>query len=350
MATPPLLEFESLIAPIPGENPAGDSVPFEVRDKLEKLRIEVNPEDLDPDDPTRAEIKPQKADWPGIVELAQKTLKETSKDLRVAAQLTEALTKIHGFAGVRDGLHLLGLLVDQCWDRVYPAIEDGDVESRAGPFTNIDVPDRGSRFPSTVRAVPIVADAERGFSYWDFKQSQEGKGTVSREDFEKGVQATDLAQCQAASDDLKQALTELEHLTKALDARMGQVAPGMTGLRQSLDDCRTLTEQIVRMKPSDAGQDQPTTAGGQDPTDRGGGAKVPSGNRAGIYRQLAQSAAVLRQLEPHSPIPYLIERAVQLGNLPFPDLIRALVREPNVLAELSREFGLKEPPPPEPTA
>ena len=72
-------------------------------------------------------------------------------------------------------------------------------------------------------------------------------------------------------------------------------------------------------------------------------------NRAEIYRQLEQSANVLRQLEPHSPIPYLIQRAVELGSMPFPQLIRALIREPNILSELNRELGIKEagvPPPP----
>jgi type VI secretion system protein ImpA len=71
---------------------------------------------------------------------------------------------------------------------------------------------------------------------------------------------------------------------------------------------------------------------------------VPAANREAIYAQLKQSAAVLRQLEPHSPIPYLIERAVELGKKPFPELIRALIREPNVLAELNREFGIEEAP------
>jgi predicted component of type VI protein secretion system len=64
-----------------------------------------------------------------------------------------------------------------------------------------------------------------------------------------------------------------------------------------------------------------------------------------VYRQLAQAAEVLQQLEPHSPVPYLIRRAVELGDLPFPDMIRKLIREATVLAELDRELGIiKEQP------
>jgi len=72
------------------------------------------------------------------------------------------------------------------------------------------------------------------------------------------------------------------------------------------------------------------------------GALRPAVSRADAYRQLAQAAALLRQLEPHSPIPYLIQRAVELGSMPFPQLIRALIREQNVLTELNRELGIKE--------
>ena len=67
-------------------------------------------------------------------------------------------------------------------------------------------------------------------------------------------------------------------------------------------------------------------------------------SREDAYRQLAQAAEVLRQLEPHSPIPYLIKRAVELGAMPFPELMQALIREPNAISELKRELGIKEPP------
>jgi len=46
-------------------------------------------------------------------------------------------------------------------------------------------------------------------------------------------------------------------------------------------------------------------------------------------------------LEPHSPIPYLVQRAVELGAMPFPQLMRALIRDANTLTELSRELGIK---------
>ncbi len=53
---------------------------------------------------------------------------------------------------------------------------------------------------------------------------------------------------------------------------------------------------------------------------------------------------MLQRLEPHSPIPYLINRAVELGALSFPDLMRQLIRDSDVLMTMNRELGIKPPP------
>ena len=151
----PLIEFAALLEPIPGDDPSGSSLPFAAKQKLEEDRKEIDPSQWAADDPQRPE-NPKRADWPAIIGLATETLTETSKDLLVAARLTEALTHVHGFAGLRDGLHLLRELITTCWDRVRPTIEDGDLEVRAGPFNWLDDPDKGARFPTTLRQAPLV--------------------------------------------------------------------------------------------------------------------------------------------------------------------------------------------------
>lgn len=339
---PPLLDFETLLAPISADEPAGSSVPFDVREKLEEDRKEEDPTDFAEDDPMRPD-KFKKADWPGIIRLCTETLTKTSKDLLIAARLTEALVKQHGFTGLRDGLHLLRQLVEQCWDRVNPVIESpDDLDMRAGPFNWLDDPDRGARFPNTLRNVPVVKGEEGQYGWVEWKQSQDGRGGITRDAFDKAVLATPLERCQAADQDLTQCFEDLTQLTQALGSKMGPASPGLTGVRQALDDCRILVRQILKIKnPGGDGtpEGEHAEAGGAAVA---GGPARPASSRAEAYRQLSQAAAVLQQLEPHSPIPYLIQRAVELGALPFPLLIKALIREQNVLAELSREFGLKD--------
>jgi type VI secretion system protein ImpA len=342
MPTPDILSFQSLIEPIPGDNPAGGSVPFQTREQFEEARKEINPDSFAADDPHRP-TEAKYADWRGIIRLAEETLANTSKDLQTTARLTEALTREHGFAGLRDGLHLFRLLIDQCWDRLNPTIEDGDMEVRAGPFNWLDDPDRGARFPTAVRRVPLVFGEDRGFGYLDWRQFESAQDPSIREAFEKAVMATSREQCQLQMEDLTQALAELDGLSESLQAKMDSVAPGMLGLRTAVEECRTLADQILRRKgPAPDAAAGPTAAPGAPAAAGAKPAAQAVTSREDAYRQLADAAALLERIEPHSPIPYLVRRAVELGALPFPQLMKQLIRDENVLAMMNRELGIKD--------
>src|SRR5262245_20196734 len=100
MPTPPLLNFDALTAPVPGDDPAGGPVPFALREKLDHARKVINPDDYDKNDPTRP-TEAKWADWTGVVQATGEALAESSKDLMLSARLTEALTQVNGFAGLR---------------------------------------------------------------------------------------------------------------------------------------------------------------------------------------------------------------------------------------------------------
>src|SRR5262249_10276020 len=152
--------------------------------------------------------------------------------------------------------------------------------------------------------------------------------------------------------ELAESQEELAQLVQSLGIKMGPLAPGLTGLRLAIEEVHGLSQKILKKKrPVDSAETAPTEASPEAGAPPAGAsaraARATPGprtltSRADVYRQLEQAAGVLQQLEPHSPIPYLIKRAVELGGLTFPELIKALIRDPNVLNELSREFGLKE--------
>ena len=57
-------------------------------------------------------------------------------------------------------------------------------------------------------------------------------------------------------------------------------------------------------------------------------------------KQLDEASKMLLQMEPHSPIAYLVQRAVKLARLKLPDLMRVLVRNADVLGQLDRDLDL----------
>src|SRR5437660_2112228 len=120
----PMQAWDQLLQPIPGSNPAGANVRYDaVYDKLKEARREE--EDVDQGEWKR----PRKvADWPLVIKLTGETLATKSKDLQIAAWLTEALLKQEGLGGLRAGLELLRALLDKFWDQVYPELEGADTE------------------------------------------------------------------------------------------------------------------------------------------------------------------------------------------------------------------------------
>ena len=63
--------------------------------------------------------------------------------------------------------------------------------------------------------------------------------------------------------------------------------------------------------------------------------------RSDALRELQRIALFFRDTEPHSPIPYLLVRAVRWGQMSFPELLSELIQEnPSALSEISKLTGL----------
>ena len=94
--------LDDLLIPIEGANPSGANLRYDpVYDKIKEARRE---EDKPPAGMTEHDRKV--ADNPQVIKLATGLLQTKTKDLQIAAWLTEALLKQRGFGGLKDGLAL----------------------------------------------------------------------------------------------------------------------------------------------------------------------------------------------------------------------------------------------------
>jgi type VI secretion system protein ImpA len=64
-------------------------------------------------------------------------------------------------------------------------------------------------------------------------------------------------------------------------------------------------------------------------------------SRAEAYQLLAEIAEFLVRTEPHSPVPYLVSRAVAWGSMPLEELLSELVRNSGELTEIYRLLNLQ---------
>ena len=271
------------------------------------------------------------------------------RTMRSRRRLTEALVKDRGFPGLVAGLRLLRLMTEQCWDRMHPMItEEDDIDTRASKFNWLDDADKGAWFPATLRMVPMMPPGPDGYGWQHWKDAQSGKASITPADIETAIGACTRESCESLIEDLNESWEELELLSRSLNEKMKtdsrNYAPGLMGIRTALNDCRTLAQQILLKKggpsPSSEAAAEPQTEGEARAPVRSAEPRMES--RAEIYARVAEAAAKLRQIEPHSPIPYLLTRAVELGSLPFPELMKALILNGDVLRVMNRELGIKD--------
>lgn len=343
-------DLGELLEPISAERPAGEALRYDpAYDRIKELRRE--------DDPTlpqgvwRRELK--RADWPAVAAECLAILRQRSKDLQAAAWLTEAWLRAEGLPGLSRGLELVAALVERFGPALHPR-PDGPEEAaafgvaeRLAPVAWLDtaVPEGLARLPLTRPAsedgaIRTWADWKHALYVENLARNQpeaaRAEGGVTREEFLAGVGLTPATFYARLAADSASALAALGGLETALAARAGDDAPGFTATREALEAIGRFARRIAaergepaagRPAPEAAraedGEDAPgPEAGETDPEAAAADAAGPCriGSRDEAYRALAQAADFLLRVEPHSPVPYVVRRAVAWGGLSLAEL------------------------------
>lgn len=358
MPSPTVFDPEPLLAPLGDDEPAGKRPTILERNKLKEYRDDFDPErDLSDEDrrnPAMAEKQKVVPQWDKVLQFGRDYFAKTGKDLTVALPMVEALARKDGFAGLRDGLQFLRRLCEECWDRMYPRIEDAsdpeEIEGRVAPFSFIDDEINQPRFPNTVRGIPLLYTPEGvAVSFANCQSYESNAGpAVPQDAFRTAVSAASMDQIEvirAIDEDMTAALAELQGLVALLDAKAGSNAPGLSGLKKAIDDCQSMSKQILHLRGGGMQEvvEEEPTAEGETTTIRsngGGGTALGSvRSREDVYARLNELTLLLEQFDPHSPVPYLIRRAIEMRDLRFPELVDTLTSSKPVLDFIRAPIG-----------
>lgn len=324
--------FDQLLAPIDAANPGGQSLRGNgVYRTIQEARRHDDP--TLPLGPWERELK--RADWNKVAALAVQALAQKSKDLQLAVWLLEAQINRDGFAGVAPCLVLIERLCRLWWEQLYPRADGADIQYRINVIHWAN-----EKLLPVLRLVPITQAGreERELNWADWEQArraEQRRAALSGQAPEaaESVNALEYATVMAATasewhvalhEQLGDALAAIAELTRTLDELCGPDAPSLQGLAALLEQIQLFVEaqlhkRGVRLdRDEDAAIDEPAT---MEPTALDDG---PIHDRAAAYARLAQAADYLMQLEPHSPVPYLIKRAVAWGNLNTAELYQEL--------------------------
>lgn len=288
-------------------------------------------------------------EWKIVLTQGIEILKNHSKDLEVTAWVIEALIRKYSIEGLTLGFELITALIDQYWEKLYPLPDEDGVETTVAPLAGLNgIESEGSLIP-VIRQIKITDDAQTdGIALWQYQQAlatQKGKNIEENnldeikelalvsggEFYTKLVQQTNNC------------LETFKKLNTLLDGKCGKLAPPCSFINKALNELKDhlgyiskelllQDEGLAEPVEEDIAQIEPTSAQNNSALK----------GRTAALAQLKQVAKYFKNAEPHSPIPYLLDRAITWANLPLPLLLKEIINDEKSLSNAFSLTGINQ--------
>lgn len=369
------IDTAELLQPIPGDNACGEDVSFS--DTFDRIRDARRADDASlSQGEWQTELKA--ADWRTAVDLASKVLRGQSKDLQAAVWLGEALIGRHGYAGAADGFDVLTGLVDTYWEGFHPLPDGDDLEERAGKLAWFN-----TWAGLGLKKAPLSAGSPY-VSLVDWQQSRDvdnlarqnaqayqealAEGKPTGESFDKAVTDSGAGFVGETLTAIGTAQAAFGRLQTVVDQRFGRQAPSLNDIAEALKRAQQVVAKAAQslglavaggVPAEDAGEASnaaraPMAAGAsagqavaapRAASGVSGGVSLPrldvdTQGRADLLRAIGDIAAHFRKVEPHSPVSFLLERAVQWADMPLDQWLAEVVGDDNVLGMIRDRIGV----------
>jgi len=233
------------------------------------------------------------------------------------------------------------------------------METRTAPLAGLNGEDGEGVLIAPIRKVPLT-EGHVSYSFWQYQQaldinrspdedvraSKAEKLGFTIEDIEKAVNESSSEFYVDLLSDVTEAIDIYKKINLQLEERCGShEAPPTRKIIAILEECRGAISHIGKHKlPVPVVEVIPEpengAAPGAQPTKPAGVAGIVN-TREAAFAQLLEIAKFFRKTEPHSPISYVIEKAVKWGNMPLNELIIELIPDSSSRERFSALTGVK---------
>lgn len=340
-------KLKELLVPISKKDPVGTSLKYDdVYDKIKEARRE--------DDPTIPRLKweggHKVANWDSVEELCINSLKKKTKDLQISVWLAEAWYNINGFSGLAMGIELNRLLIDKFWNDLYPKIEEDDLSYRLAPLEWLNV-----KLTEKIRLHPISApkmEDTKQYTLYHWLLASRAVGREVTELDKDQVYYSEIKESQSFTPsvfyiDLKKetlkVLNAIKSFHNSLTGRCKEGENIFYKLRRVTRKVNSIANTVLGERNEQNSIDVIKEYEDEDMTKE---TKVSSSgkivSRADAYRRLAEVADYLVKIEPHSPTPYLIKRAIAWGNMSLSELMQEIIQDRDGLGRVMNLLGMNK--------
>src|SRR5260370_12531298 len=287
-------DLAALLAPVSPEAPAGrdlreedspDGLYFRLRDARREASAAERAAEAGGDD---AEPRPLDAapvssllQWRIVRELAIEALTGHTKDLDVAAWLTEALLRGDGLIGFTAGCRLMTGLAESFWDELFPQPDEEGIAARIASVAALNGVGRDGTLIQPLRRLVLFERPtdKPPFYFYQYEQSAEvasiSDPEIRQERLDRGVLPFDRVENEAQTELARASLVELrqqvgaaaaawQSLGRTFDACAGAEGPPPSRVRDLLEKIRDVADGFAAPQGGRPAQPPPTTP--PDPT------------------------------------------------------------------------------------
>lgn len=335
------LPVEAILTPISeaqpgGENLTGSRIYHAIREARRADDASL------PQGAWQYELK--QADWQEVIELSRDGLVNQSKDLQLMVWMLEALVQRWGMEVLPAGITLLRLFCEQFWSVMQPQVIDDDIEHRCNILCWLE-----QQWTLWLRLMPLSeGDDQLNWTRWEqvsrneqYEIQRQGNiETKNREHWLQVMAATVVEFYEPLAEQLllcQQCLMDLQY---SLQALMPANETLFTALQAQLNALHTLTQSELQRRgrinnavPAISLSQQVCAVGG-----------LPIHDRNEAYAYITQIADFLQMTDIHSPVPYLLKKAVEWGTLDTVSLYQELFITRQGQINIFELLGIKPDP------
>ena len=364
--------IDTLVAPIEGSrHGVGEDLIFDPRiDAIVAARQE--------DDPLLAQgnwvTELKVADWDFVKNQCAELLSHTSKDMKLALWYADALSHTNHLSGISQGLSLLQALNDEYWLTMYPPLdgEEDSMDIRAGLLSWFV-----KALSDDIKQLSLADTKAENYNYNYYltardhdKQRQqnpdsETSNQLTLSDYNQAIKTSSEAWQQALMSNVNKVTEQWQTLTDQLNDLMGMDAPVFAPvtdllvaltqhLRPLIPEYSDITSSIGQESVADNvdlidnnepmmsdGNRQSASTKNISSTSFNPSNRDHQSNRRQALKLLAQIQDYFATNEPHSPVTFLLGRAIDWADMPLDQWLTHIIKNEDQLSMLSDMIGIQ---------
>lgn len=315
--------------------------------------------------------------WESVVNHAQNILNANIYDLEVAVWLTEASFRIQGLDGLNNGFDIILDLITDHWENLNPMPDEDGLSTRLISLYGLNGIESEGSLIQPLREIMITnSDSDDNYYYAEYKNSlaleKKSEHKSNPESLYKKIQKSSQLTNNEFYSDLKNSLnTALEKYTniiELLDKLCLQDSPPSSYIKTTLKELLECVSYLYQDQTSEPKTEQNIEINSES---KNGASKnkskskpklsnkkssnkkniaditeistvqyeehdqedqikaIPIKSREHALDLLQVISDYFTKTEPHSPLPFLINRTIKWGNMALPELLAEMITDRN---------------------